>query len=409
MPRQETVLSVFVASPDDVVEERGRLEDVIRELNTTWSRQFGLRLELVRWETHAYPGFGEDPQAVLNEQIPQDFDIFIGLMWYRFGTPTGRAGSGTIEEFEHAKTRHDTDPTSVQLMIYFKDAPAPISPSQLDHAQLANVSEFRSRLGHEGGLYWSFQTPKDFETLVRLHLSRRVQRFLSQSSSSPAAPARSGAETPMTDTAEQAAPIEDDGDAAAADEVGLLDLMEQVDDEFSIVLEVTERIADATKEVGDKIKARTAEMNDFSAGPDSKNRKIGKKLFDKAAADMDHFVDRMESELPLYSKHLNSGMAALVGAAMLAPEFKGSENSREQTQANLENVRGFRETVENVETQIAGFRQAVTAVPPVTRKLNRSKRAMASVLQRVINELHGTQVMAREAETSFASALEEDE
>ena len=39
MPRQETILSVFVASPSDVDEERDRLEDAIRELNTVWARK----------------------------------------------------------------------------------------------------------------------------------------------------------------------------------------------------------------------------------------------------------------------------------------------------------------------------------------------------------------------------------
>ena len=75
MVRQEHVLSVFVASPSDVEAERGKLEDVIRELNLTWSRELSIRLDLVRWETHAYPGFGSDAQAVINEQIPDDYDL----------------------------------------------------------------------------------------------------------------------------------------------------------------------------------------------------------------------------------------------------------------------------------------------------------------------------------------------
>ncbi len=133
MTRQETVLSVFVASPSDVEEERTHLEDTIREPNTTWSRELGLRLELIRWETHAYPEFAVDAQAVINSQIPDDYDIFIGIMWYRFGTATGR--SGTEEEFDRAKTRFDADSNSVQLMIYFKDTPAPIAPSKLDYSQ----------------------------------------------------------------------------------------------------------------------------------------------------------------------------------------------------------------------------------------------------------------------------------
>ena len=150
MARQEHVLSVFVASPGDVEAERGKLEDVIRELNHTWSRELGIRLDLVRWETHAYPSFGIDAQDVINEQIPDDYDLFVGIMWCRYGTPTGRAGSGTVEEFERAKARYDADKNSVQLMVYFKDEPIP--PSQLDPAQLAKVNAFRASLGDQGGL-----------------------------------------------------------------------------------------------------------------------------------------------------------------------------------------------------------------------------------------------------------------
>ncbi len=65
MPRKEDVLTVFVASPSDVGDERTRLEEVIQELNVTWSRELGVRLELVRWETHAFPGMGDEAQNVI--------------------------------------------------------------------------------------------------------------------------------------------------------------------------------------------------------------------------------------------------------------------------------------------------------------------------------------------------------
>ena len=48
MPRHETVLTVFVASPGDVEEERNRLEDVIRDLNISWSKHLGISLELIK-------------------------------------------------------------------------------------------------------------------------------------------------------------------------------------------------------------------------------------------------------------------------------------------------------------------------------------------------------------------------
>lgn len=116
MAKQVSVLSVFVASPEDVADERECLEGVIRELNLQWTSRC-VRLELVRWETHAYPGVGSDPQEVINEQIGDDYDIFLGLLWKRFGTATPRAGSGTEEEFNRAFARHGKDSKSLPTQL----------------------------------------------------------------------------------------------------------------------------------------------------------------------------------------------------------------------------------------------------------------------------------------------------
>ncbi len=398
MARQETILSVFVASPSDVDEERNRLEDVIRELNTAWARDLGIRLELIRWETHAYPSFGEDPQAVINEQIPQDFDLFIGLMWYRFGTPTGRAGSGTVEEFQRAKERYDANSDALQLMIYFKDAPVPVPPSQLDHKQLESVSKFRSSLGEEGVLYWSFQTTDEFEKLVRLHLTRHIQAWRSQAE----------IPQPLSAPIEEKTTTEDSSDQDEDDEIGLLDLMEQFEDEFSTLEEITERIASATIEIGEKMNARTAETTEFAAGPDAQNRKAAKRLVAKAAADMDQYVHRMESELPLFSQHLNAGLNALTRAAALSIELNIEDEGLEQAKDTVSGIREFRDTMSTVEGKIVIFREAIASLPRMTTVLNRSKRAMVNVIQRLIDEFRGAQVMAREAETSFALIVNVD-
>ena len=160
--------------------------------------------------------------------------------------------------------------------------------------------------------------------------------------------------------------------------------------------------------IGEKMQTRTAEITAFTTGPDAKNHKAGKRLLEKVAGDMDQYVHRMESELPLFSKHLNSGMTALVQAATLLPEFKGSDDNRDQAKENMQGMREFRVAMKDAEGQITNFKQSVTELPPVTKILNRSKRAMASVLQRMINELHGAQVMAREAEMSFAALVEDE-
>ena len=87
---------VFVASPRDVSAEREALERVVTEVNQTHGVPLGYSIELWRWETHATPDGGR-PQDVINAQLPE-FDVFIGILWRRFGTPTGVAGSGTAED-----------------------------------------------------------------------------------------------------------------------------------------------------------------------------------------------------------------------------------------------------------------------------------------------------------------------
>ena len=391
MARKETVLSVFVASPSDVEEERNRLEDAIRELNTTLARQFPIRLNLIRWETHAFPSFGEDPQAVINEQVPQDYDLFIGIMWYRFGTRTGRAGSGTVEEFKRAKERHDANPNDVQIMIYFKDAPAPVPPSQLDPEQLSGVSEFRSSLGSLGGLYWSFQTADDFEKLVRIHLQLFIQEWQSRTLD-PKPPS-----TPIKEVSSS-----NSSDQVEAEDTGLLDLAEQFEDEFSALEEVTQRIANAMVEVGEKMNARTAETIEFTSGPDAQNRKAAKRLISKAAADMDQYVLRIKSELPLFSQHLNAGVNALTRAVVLSVEINIQKEDVEQAKDAVDEIGVLQETMASTEEQLNAFKETVASIPPMTTTLNRSKRTMVNVLQRQIDELRGAQVMLREAETSFA-------
>ena len=132
MAKTRTLLQVFVASPGDVKDERKLLDSVISELNKTWGHSNGVMLELLKWETDSHPGFGADPQDVINSQIGEEYDIFIGIMWGRFGSPTKRAESGTEEEFNRAYTRLSNSSNSVQIMFYFKDAAIP--PSKIDQA-----------------------------------------------------------------------------------------------------------------------------------------------------------------------------------------------------------------------------------------------------------------------------------
>jgi hypothetical protein len=159
-------LRLFVASPGDVAAERDHVTTVAAELSRGAAADAGFVLEVVRWETHARPDMGR-PQQLILDQIGQ-VDIFVGIMWRRFGTPTGVAGSGTEEEFEHAmRSWHQS--REPRMLCYFSRAPSE-PPGTVDEAtQLLKVTQFRARVEKEG-LAFRYRSDSEFKDLLREHL-----------------------------------------------------------------------------------------------------------------------------------------------------------------------------------------------------------------------------------------------
>jgi Domain of unknown function (DUF4062) len=173
-------IRIFVASPGDVLVERDHLAKVIEELNLTLSLlapEKGLVLELVRWETHVAPGLGRDAQDVVNQQIADAYDVFVGIMWKRFGTPTSVAGSGTEEEFQRAYRRWAQDP-KIPVLFYFCQKPFPPPRTIEDSDQLGKVVRFHVELSSKG-LVGEYPDPESFADIVRRNLLLVLSRSLS--------------------------------------------------------------------------------------------------------------------------------------------------------------------------------------------------------------------------------------
>ena len=80
-----THLKVFVASANDVTEERECLPAVIERVNGMLSGENDPVLDLWRWETNAVPGFHVDGvQALINPDLDTS-DIAILIVWNRIG------------------------------------------------------------------------------------------------------------------------------------------------------------------------------------------------------------------------------------------------------------------------------------------------------------------------------------
>jgi Domain of unknown function (DUF4062) len=200
-------IRIFVSSPGDVADERRQCGEVVQELNLTLRALIPARdveLELVRWETHTHPDLTGNAQAVVDDQIDPDYDIFLGIMWSRFGTPTPTAGSGTEHEFRAAKRGWEEARHPTHLLFYFCEAPISAALAGQMADQLKSVYAFRTELSQQG-LVGSYQDRDRFGDKVRRDLVLVLSRLLS-------------AEAPPAQVADEAARSVTDAELAIVQE-----------------------------------------------------------------------------------------------------------------------------------------------------------------------------------------------
>ena len=176
MPTDVVQITVLLASPGDVDRERGAVRRAADEVNLNTGEAEGFRLLVKGWETHSRPSAGR-AQANINAQIGPT-DIFLGIMWARLGTPTGKAASGTVEEYELARQRYKRSRAKRKpsVMFYFKTK-SPTQLRDLDPDQLAAVRDFRDKV-FKDNLAAEFGTAPTLERLVRQHLTAEARAIV---------------------------------------------------------------------------------------------------------------------------------------------------------------------------------------------------------------------------------------
>jgi len=177
------VIRLFLSSPGDVEEERQKVPVVVAQINQMLGDIYKVRLDVIDWKFHVAPDMGR-PQEVINRQIG-DYDIFVGVMWKRFGTPTGKAESGTEEEFNIAYENWEKI-NRPRILFYFSQASF-FPRNTREIKQLAKVISFKEKLKKKG-LIFEYEKPDAFADLLRIHLAKVLKDlFPSKEGPKPAA------------------------------------------------------------------------------------------------------------------------------------------------------------------------------------------------------------------------------
>jgi tetratricopeptide (TPR) repeat protein len=188
-------LRIFAASPSDTAAERAKVETVASMLEPLASH-LDIALKVEDWRA-VVPDMGRPEQVILDQLKPTSWDVFIGILWHRFGTPP--AGSythtqkeylaGTEEEFQTAY-RLWKQHGKPRIMMYRCTRSVPLDA--LDPDQLKRVKEFFTEFeavkGEHPGLYQSFDTTEAFEKLLLDNLQRLLLEFSEEIKGEPVAP-----------------------------------------------------------------------------------------------------------------------------------------------------------------------------------------------------------------------------
>jgi hypothetical protein len=108
-PRLLNQYHVFLASPGDVAAERQYVRKFFDEYNRHTAHIWNVEFKVVDWENYATIGVGRPQELITGqtlEKYRQSLALVVGIMGQRFGSPTGKAESGTEEEFNWAMESH---------------------------------------------------------------------------------------------------------------------------------------------------------------------------------------------------------------------------------------------------------------------------------------------------------------
>lgn len=198
------IFRIFIASPGDLSDERQAARRAIERANRVLAgSKTNWRIELLAWED-TLPGYAR-PQEIINQEV-DICNLFVGLLWKRWGQPTGKFSSGFEEEYYRARDRRAAS-QEPEMWIFLKK----VEKDQLEDPgeQLQKTLAFRQKLQESREvLYKEFVNTEEWETTFFDSLLQHILKNII-----PSYPAQPPSSVPVSEVAAEL----DKGDVAELD------------------------------------------------------------------------------------------------------------------------------------------------------------------------------------------------
>ncbi|WP_143066926.1 hypothetical protein [Sphingobium sp. YR768] len=351
--------------------------------------------ELLKWEASIAAGFGVDGQDVINQQLP-NYDLFIGLFWTRLGTKTPRSVSGTAEEYERAMERRRKF-GDVEIAFYFKDSN--IDPRKLDLIQFNSLQDFEKRIQSEGAFSKIFTDDDSLRYEISLLLDRIARKFRSPTNT-----------TDQNENSARTIPI-DTSDIPKMEEftedLGLIDISENIENYSSISLEILGRIAESINDLNADISASTARISDISRVRQLTNDEM-KPIISEISLSMDKFSDMLENSVPEFSESSTIMANNVRDLVRVSYDFIDENESSLSSVNSLKNdLLSLVEAIESSGTQMLDFRNTISGLQRMTVAFNKSKRRLVTNLDNLLEKQNSIRVITMQSLSEIDSLNEE--
>jgi hypothetical protein len=370
------IIDIFVSSPGDVSSYRDSIISVVQSWNQRNGRTRGLFFNCLRWEDLVASDIGESGQDVINTQIGSEYDIFLGVMWARFGTPTANAESGTEEEFDRAMLRHQSG-DSLKVSFLFCTADVPMT--KLDGEQLLKVQHFKKKVQENGCLTRDFVDEASLINSVNLILDRFANTWKETSVSREVSETERAAPRQIVEVpsgrGDVIAPAQDE-------EPGLFDVLEdneRTNEEFARIL----------NDWGQRLNAVSEKLNSTTEGLEEIS-KFGSPNADQVRTVLNRLTVHLE-EFGIWCEEkvtsLEDVMSHMSRNILLVVDLSNDLNEPHQ---DIINARDSFETlvnsIDSARDGIASFVNSMESSPKLDKKLNKAIRRVIITHNRMIEK-----------------------
>lgn len=393
--KKSNLLRIFLASPGDVKPEREMIFALKEHLDIIIGKSNNIKFDIINWEKNTYPGIGLDAQDVINNQIDGEYDIFIGIFWQRFGTPTSRYESGTAEEFEIAKLKYKDNKQNTHIMMYFKTQE--VDMYKVDIEQFQKVKIFRDQIATDDGVFYAtFEKTDDLKNLLQINLSNLIaDKFNKKKKASMKELVTSNKLPVKLDKYELLAKKIDENDR----NLEMENLVEEIEATGSFLADLancTKRITLSMSFFSEKTKEKTTQFNRLKNIKDEKFKlNKAKKISNEYSLDLDKFSHDFETILPEFREAIDNSVKSYT--EIILKTLNSSVIELKEKEDLLSHLPPFITSVEGAIEGTATFLETFTNMNThLTLKLSTAKRRAELASNNIFKELLRTKKLLQQ-------------